>query len=195
MGENLRGRGRRERRWRDGRVVGLGAHRHLHAGLTATVRAARTANQEFIAGNGGADAFRILPDSGAGVSYIELEDKVLEERWQDHHQEHAVLRPVPKRVNLRFQYGTGSALPRSGSRGGETAVEWGPAAEASSAAYEPWPFHPRTYLGLVRGPEAGAGRCAASPSGIPSRFTHGQDGLPDSEAAATEHKLPDGHIM
>ncbi|MFJ2736068.1 DCL family protein [Streptomyces sp. NPDC087317] len=56
--------------------------------------------EKFIAGNGGVDAFRILPDSGAGVSYTELEDKVLEGRWQDHHQERAVLRPVLKRVNL-----------------------------------------------------------------------------------------------
>ncbi|MFD8766122.1 hypothetical protein [Streptomyces mirabilis] len=54
----------------------------------------------FIADNGGVDAFRILPDSSAGVSYIELEDKELEKRWQDHHQERAVLRPVLKRVNL-----------------------------------------------------------------------------------------------
>lgn len=56
--------------------------------------------EEFIAGNGGPDTFRILPDAGAGVSYIELEDKALEERWQHHHQEHAVLRPVLKQVNL-----------------------------------------------------------------------------------------------
>ncbi|MER6332631.1 hypothetical protein ABT298_25545 [Streptomyces sp. NPDC001034] len=55
---------------------------------------------EFIASNGGVDAFRILPDSGAGVSYIELEDKTLEGRWQDHHRERAVLRPVLKRINL-----------------------------------------------------------------------------------------------
>ncbi|MEV0693047.1 DCL family protein [Streptomyces sp. NPDC050388] len=66
--------------------------------------------EEFIAGNGGVDAFRILPDSGAGVSYIELEDKVLERRWQDHHQERAVLRPVLKRVNL-------SDLRRAGGPG------------------------------------------------------------------------------
>ncbi|MFF1717363.1 DCL family protein [Streptomyces sp. NPDC058268] len=56
--------------------------------------------EEFITGNGGPDAFRILPDSGAGVSYIELEDKALEQRWQHHHQKRAVLRPVLKRVNL-----------------------------------------------------------------------------------------------
>lgn len=56
--------------------------------------------EDFIADNGGVDAFRILPDSGAGVSYIELEDKELEKRWQDHHQKRAVLRPVLKRVNL-----------------------------------------------------------------------------------------------
>ncbi|MEU1128392.1 hypothetical protein ABZ383_00755 [Streptomyces sp. NPDC005900] len=31
--------------------------------------------EEFVADNGGVDAFRILPDAGAGVSYIELEDK------------------------------------------------------------------------------------------------------------------------
>ncbi|MER5908619.1 DUF3223 domain-containing protein [Streptomyces mirabilis] len=70
--------------------------------------------EEFITGNGGTDAFRILPDSGAGVSYIELEDKVLEERWQDHHQEHAVLRPVLKRVNLsdlRRAHGPGTTAP------------------------------------------------------------------------------------
>ncbi|MDX3762604.1 DUF3223 domain-containing protein [Streptomyces sp. AK02-04a] len=70
--------------------------------------------EEFITGNGGADAFRILPDSGAGVSYIELEDKVLEERWQDHHQERAVLRPVLKRVNLsdlRRADGPGTTAP------------------------------------------------------------------------------------
>jgi hypothetical protein len=55
---------------------------------------------EFIADNGGVDAFRILPDSGSGVSYIELEDKALEGRWQEHHREHSVLRPVLKQVNL-----------------------------------------------------------------------------------------------
>lgn len=36
-------------------------------------------------------------DAGAGR---ELEDKVLEGRWQVHHQERAVLRPALKRVNL-----------------------------------------------------------------------------------------------
>lgn len=56
--------------------------------------------EQFIADNGGMGAFRILPDSGAGISYTELEDKALEGRWQDHHQERAVLRPVLKRVNL-----------------------------------------------------------------------------------------------
>ncbi|MFF2363814.1 hypothetical protein ACFVU0_14005 [Streptomyces sp. NPDC058122] len=56
--------------------------------------------EDFITDNGGADAFRIQPDSGAGVSYIGLEDKELERRWQDRHQEPAVLRPVLKRVNL-----------------------------------------------------------------------------------------------
>lgn len=56
--------------------------------------------EQFIADHGGAGAFRILPDSGAGISYTELEDKALEGRWQDHHQERAVLRPVLKRVNL-----------------------------------------------------------------------------------------------
>ncbi|MFJ8143333.1 DCL family protein [Streptomyces sp. NPDC096013] len=56
--------------------------------------------EDFISDNGGVDAFRILADSGTGVTYIELEDKELEKRWQDHHQEHAVLRPVLKRVNL-----------------------------------------------------------------------------------------------
>lgn len=56
--------------------------------------------EKFISGNGGVDSFRILPDSGAGISYTELEDKALEGHWQDHHQERAVLRPVLKRVNL-----------------------------------------------------------------------------------------------
>ncbi|MFJ4585553.1 DCL family protein [Streptomyces echinatus] len=56
--------------------------------------------EEFISGAGGVDAFRILPDSGVGVSYIELEDEVLAGRWQDHHRGRAVLRPVLKRVNL-----------------------------------------------------------------------------------------------
>ncbi|MFC8875998.1 DCL family protein [Streptomyces ardesiacus] len=56
--------------------------------------------EEFIAGNGGMDAFQILPDAGSAVSYIELEDKTLERRWQEHHREHCVLRPVLKRVNL-----------------------------------------------------------------------------------------------
>ncbi|MFE0449099.1 DCL family protein [Streptomyces fungicidicus] len=56
--------------------------------------------EEFTVGNGGMDAFRILPDPGTGVSYIELEDKALESRWQDYHRERAVLRPVLKRVNL-----------------------------------------------------------------------------------------------
>lgn len=56
--------------------------------------------EQFIASNGGVGAFRILPDTGAGISYVELEDKALEGRWQDHHQERAVLRPVLKRVNL-----------------------------------------------------------------------------------------------
>jgi hypothetical protein len=68
----------------------------------------------FIAENGGADDFRILPDPGSGVSYIELEDKVLEGRWQDHHQERAVLRPVLKRVNLsdlRRADGPGTPAP------------------------------------------------------------------------------------
>lgn len=37
------------------------------------------------------ETFRILPDSGTGISYIELEDKVLEGHWQDHHQERAAL--------------------------------------------------------------------------------------------------------
>jgi hypothetical protein len=66
--------------------------------------------EEFITGNGGVDALRILPDSGSGVSYIELEDKVLEERWQEYHRERSVLRPVLKRVNL-------SDLRRADSRG------------------------------------------------------------------------------
>ncbi|MFD3481350.1 DCL family protein [Streptomyces sp. NPDC058695] len=56
--------------------------------------------EEFIGANGGVDAFPILPDPGSGVSYIELEDKALEARWQDHHRERATLRPVLKRVNL-----------------------------------------------------------------------------------------------
>jgi hypothetical protein len=56
--------------------------------------------EDFIADNGGVDAFRILPESGVGVSYIELEDKGLERRWQERHRERAVLRPVLKRVNL-----------------------------------------------------------------------------------------------
>ncbi|MDQ0577880.1 DCL family protein [Streptomyces rishiriensis] len=64
----------------------------------------------FIADNGGVDDFRILPDTGAGVSYIELEDKALEGRWQNHHQKRAVLRPVLKRVNL-------SDLRRAGTAG------------------------------------------------------------------------------
>ncbi|MEU9646487.1 DUF3223 domain-containing protein [Streptomyces sp. NPDC048188] len=66
--------------------------------------------EEFIAGNGGVDAFRILPDAGSAVSYIELEDKMLERRWQEHHRERCVLRPVLKRVNL-------SDLRRADSRG------------------------------------------------------------------------------
>ncbi|MFJ9721007.1 hypothetical protein ACIRPQ_34605 [Streptomyces sp. NPDC101213] len=70
--------------------------------------------EEFIAGNGGVDAFHILPDSGTGVSYIELEDKELEERWQGHHQERAVLRPVLKRVNLSdLRRVSGSGTPTS----------------------------------------------------------------------------------
>ncbi|MFG2662433.1 hypothetical protein, partial [Streptomyces sp. NPDC048425] len=56
--------------------------------------------EEFIGANGGVDAFRILPDAGAGVTYIELEDKALEASWQGHHLKHATLRPVLKRVNL-----------------------------------------------------------------------------------------------
>ncbi|MFB0620873.1 DCL family protein [Streptomyces sp. AGS-58] len=56
--------------------------------------------EEFIAGHGGVDAFQILPDSGTGVSYIELEDKALEGHWQDYHQKRALLRPVLTRVNL-----------------------------------------------------------------------------------------------
>jgi hypothetical protein len=56
--------------------------------------------ERFIAGNGGLEVFRILPDSGVGISSRELEDKALEARWADFHQEHAVLRPVLKRVNL-----------------------------------------------------------------------------------------------
>ncbi|MEU3341961.1 DUF3223 domain-containing protein [Streptomyces sp. NPDC006668] len=56
--------------------------------------------EEFITVNGGVDAFRILPDSGAGITYIELEDKKLEELWQNYHRERALLRPVLKRVNL-----------------------------------------------------------------------------------------------
>ncbi|MDX3589067.1 DCL family protein [Streptomyces europaeiscabiei] len=70
--------------------------------------------EEFIAANGGVDVLRILPDSGAGISYIELEDKALERRWQDHHQKRAVLRPVLKRVNLsdlRRTNGTGAPAP------------------------------------------------------------------------------------
>ncbi|MFM9499796.1 DCL family protein [Streptomyces galilaeus] len=70
--------------------------------------------EEFITGNGGVDAFQILPDSGAGISYIELEDKALEGRWQYHHQERAVLRPVLKRVNmsdLRRANGPGTPTP------------------------------------------------------------------------------------
>ncbi|KOV93738.1 DCL family protein [Streptomyces sp. NRRL B-3648] len=70
--------------------------------------------EEFIAANGGVDAFRILPDTGAGISYIELEDKVLERNWQDHHHERAVLRPVLKRVNLsdlRRVNGIGTSAP------------------------------------------------------------------------------------
>lgn len=56
--------------------------------------------EQFVSGNGGVDAFRIMPDSGTGISYTELEDKTLEARWQNHHQDRAVLRPVLKRVNL-----------------------------------------------------------------------------------------------
>lgn len=56
--------------------------------------------EQFIARHGGVSAFRILPDAGAGITYTELEDKALEGRWQDYHQERAVLRPVLKRVNL-----------------------------------------------------------------------------------------------
>ncbi|MFE6891986.1 DCL family protein [Streptomyces sp. NPDC057694] len=56
--------------------------------------------EEFTDANGGVEAFRILPDSGSGVTYIELEDKALEARWQEHHRERATLRPVLKRVNL-----------------------------------------------------------------------------------------------
>lgn len=56
--------------------------------------------EQFISGNGGADAFRLLPDTGDGISYTGLEDKALEGRWRQYHREHAVLRPVLKRVNL-----------------------------------------------------------------------------------------------
>ncbi len=56
--------------------------------------------ERFIAGNGGLDAFGRLPDPGVGVSYPELEDKALEGRWRQYHQERAVLRPVLNRVNL-----------------------------------------------------------------------------------------------
>lgn len=56
--------------------------------------------EAFIASQGGLDAFEIIPDTGDKVGYTELRDHILRLQWQDYHEEHAVLRPVLKRVNL-----------------------------------------------------------------------------------------------
>jgi hypothetical protein len=59
-----------------------------------------TIAEDFITSQGGLDAFRIRPEQGARISYAELEDHILRDRWQDYHEETAVLRPVLRRVNL-----------------------------------------------------------------------------------------------
>ncbi|GGW23342.1 DUF3223 domain-containing protein [Streptomyces alanosinicus] len=56
--------------------------------------------EQFISENEGIEAFRIKPDSGEGISGLELEDLALEVAWRDFHQRNAQLRPVLKRVNL-----------------------------------------------------------------------------------------------
>lgn len=59
-----------------------------------------TLAEDFIAAQGGVDAFRIRRETGTEVGYAELEDEPLSGRWQDYHQANAILRPVLKRVNL-----------------------------------------------------------------------------------------------
>lgn len=66
-----------------------------HADPTFLVLAEQFVNQE-----GGYAAIGIQPDPGTGISYTELADKALAEKWRAHHKAHAVLRPVLRRVNL-----------------------------------------------------------------------------------------------